>query len=150
MFQRMLATVALWAALVATSSAADGLVEKSSPYGVAETMNRLEAAVKQRGLQVFLRLDHAAGAAKIGRTLKPAELLVFGNPQGGTPFMECAQSVGIDLPIKALVWEDSAGQVRLGYNDPAFLAKRHGVPACPAADGMSKALSGIADGVVAK
>lgn len=85
-------------------------------------MDRLEDGVKQRGLVVFARIDHAAGASKIGKTLRPTELLIFGNPQGGTPFMECAQSVGIDLPLKALVWEDAMGKVWISYNEPAFLA----------------------------
>ena len=112
-------------------------------------MDRLEAQAKQAGLNIFARIDHAAGAAKIGKKLRPTEVLIFGNPQGGTPFMECAQTVGIDLPLKALVWEDAAGQVWLGYNDPAYLAKRHTVPECPVAGNMAKALAGIAQAAVA-
>ena len=144
--------IAAIAVLLATSfcHAADGLIAVKSPYSTKATMDRLETQVKQRGLNVFLRIDHSVGAAKIGKTLRPTELLVFGNAQGGTPFMECAQSVGIDLPLKALVWEDSTGQVWLGYNDPAFLAKRHEVPACPVAANMSKALAGIAEATIAK
>jgi len=140
------------AVLLVTSvcQAADGLIAVKSPHSAKATMDRLEELVKRRGLNVFLRIDHAAGAAKIGTKLRPTELLVFGNPQGGTPFMECAQSVGIDLPLKALVWEDASGQVWLGYNDPAFLAKRHEVPACPVAPNMSKALAGIAEAATAK
>ncbi len=133
-----------------TTHAADGLVAVKSPHSALETMNRLEATVKQRGLNVFARIDHAAGAAKVGKTLRPTELLIFGNPQGGTPLIECAQTAGIDLPLKALVWQDDAAQVWLGYNDPAFLAQRHGVPACPAADGLRKALAGLAEAVVAR
>jgi len=106
------------------AGAADGLVAVKSPHGVKETIDRFEAAAKSRGLNVFLRVDHAAGAKKIGKDLRPTELLVFGNPQGGTPLMECAQSAGIDLPLKALAWQDAAGQVWLGYNDPKFLASR--------------------------
>jgi uncharacterized protein (DUF302 family) len=130
--------------------AADGLVALKSAHGAKETMDRLESAVKQRGLNVFARLDHAAGAAKIGKQLRATELLIFGNPQGGTPFMECAQSVGIDLPLKALVWQDESGQVWLGYNDPAYLAARHGVAQCPAAAGLKKALAGFAQQAVSK
>lgn len=130
--------------------AADGLVALKSPHNAKDTMNRLEEIVKQRGLNVFLRLDHAAGAAKVGKTLRPTELLVFGNPKGGTPLMECAQSAGIDLPLKALVWEDAAGQVWLGYNDPAYLAKRHDAADCPAAANLSKALGGLAEAAVAR
>lgn len=135
---------------LATSHAADGLVSVGSPYDPKVTMDRLEAQVKQRGLNVFIRVDHAAGAAKIGRTLRPTELLVFGNPQGGTPFMECAQSVGIDLPLKALVWQDAAGKVWLGYNDPAYVARRHDTSACPVVADMAKALDAIAQATVAK
>jgi uncharacterized protein (DUF302 family) len=132
------------------AQAAEGLVSVKSPYSAKETMDRLEAAVKQRGLNVFARIDHAAGAAKIGRSLRSTEVLIFGNPQGGTPFMECAQSVGIDLPLKALVWEDGNAQVWLGYNDPEFLAKRHEVPNCPAVANLRKALAGLAEATVAK
>ncbi len=130
--------------------AADGVIAVKSPRGAKETMNLVEELAKQKGLNVFARIDHAAGAAKIGKSLRPTELLIFGNPQGGTPFMECAQSVGIDLPLKVLVWEDASGQVWLGYNDPAFLAQRHGAAQCPAVGGLSKALSGLAGEAVAR
>ena len=128
----------------------DGLIAVKSPRNAKDTMNRLEDIVKHRGLNVFARIDHAAGAAKVGKTLRPTEVLVFGNPQGGTPMMECAQSAGIDLPLKALVWEDASAQVWLGYNDPAWLAQRHGVPQCPVVPNLQKALSGIADAAVAR
>ena len=134
---------------VACAAAADGLVALKSPYGAQVTMDRLEAQVKQRGLSVFARIDHAAGAAGVGKTLRPTAVLIFGNPQGGTPFMECAQSMGIDLPLKALVWEDASAQVWLGYNDPAWLAKRHEVTACPAAENLRKVLGGLAEATVA-
>ncbi len=129
---------------------AEGLIAIKSPYTARETMNRFEENAKQRGLNVFARIDHAAGAAKIGKTLRPTEVLLFGNPQGGTPFMECAQSVGIDLPLKALAWEDAQGQVWLGYNDPAFLAQRHGVPQCPSVAGLGMALSALVEATVAR
>jgi uncharacterized protein (DUF302 family) len=141
------------ALLLATSSAvfgAEGLVTVKSPYPAADTMNRLEETARQRGLNVFARIDHAAGAAKIGKALRPTEVIIFGSPAGGAPFMECTQSVGIDLPLKALVWEDAAGQVWLGYNDPAYLAQRHGVPQCPAAGALTKALAGLAETVVGR
>ncbi len=140
----------LLVALSATAFGADGLVAVKSPYDAKQTMNRLEELVKQRGLTVFARIDHAAGAAKIGKTLRPTELLIFGNPQGGTPFMECAQTAGIDLPLKALVWEDASAQVWLGYNDPAFLAKRHEVPDCAVAANLAKALAGLGAAATAK
>jgi uncharacterized protein (DUF302 family) len=134
----------------AAAFAADGLVTAKSPYNAKDTMNRLEDQVRKRGLIVFARIDHAAGASKIGKSLHPTELLIFGNPQGGTPFMECAQTAGIDLPLKALVWEDNSAQVWLGYNDPAYLAARHGVPQCAVVENLQKALAGIADAVVAR
>ena len=141
---------ALLVAASTVAAAADGLIELKSPHSAAVTMTRLEDAARQRGLTVFARIDHAAGAAKIGKTLRPTEVIIFGNPQGGTPLMECAQSAGIDLPLKALVWEDAAAQVWLGYNDPAYLAQRHGAPQCAAAEGLRKALAGLADAAVAK
>lgn len=144
----VLATVALLSAHFAVS-AADGLIAVKSPHSAQVTMNRLEAIVKERGLIVFARIDHAAGAAKVGKTLRPTELLIFGNPQGGTPFIECAQTVGIDLPLKALVWEDASAQVWLGYNDTAYLAKRHEVPDCAVAANLTKAVAGMAGAAVA-
>ena len=93
--------------------------------------------------------SHAAVAAKIGKTLRPTEVLIFGNPQGGTPLMECAQTAGIDLPLKALVWEDASKQVWLGYNDPVYLAQRHGAPQCAVTENLRKALSGLAQAATA-
>lgn len=129
--------------------AADGLVTVQSPLAPRAAMDKLEAVVKERGLTVFARIDHAAGAAKIGKSLRPTELLIFGNAQGGTPLMECAQSIGIDLPLKALVWEDTDGRTWVSYNDPAFLAQRHGVPECPAAGNLRQALSRLIGAAVA-
>jgi uncharacterized protein (DUF302 family) len=141
--------LALLVSLAGTATAADGLVALKSPHDAKTTMDRLEAQVKQRNLTVFARIDHAAGAATVGKTLRPTQLLIFGSPQGGTPFMECAQSVGIDLPLKALVWEDASAQVWLGYNDPAYLAQRHGAAACPVVDNLRKALDALAQAAVA-
>lgn len=149
---KIIRSLALVACLLVSSAAfaADGLVSLKSPYSAKDTMNRLEEIVKQRGLNVFARIDHAAGAAKIGKSLRPTEVIIFGNPQGGTPFMECAQSVGIDLPLKALVWEDASSQIWLGYNDPAYLGQRHGVPQCAVIEDLRKALAGIAEAAVAR
>jgi uncharacterized protein (DUF302 family) len=147
MTRKLVALILATAALAA--SAADGLVRLKSPHNAQDTMGRLESVVKQRGLKVFARIDHAAGAANIGKSLRPTEVLIFGNPQGGTPFMECAQTGGVDLPLKALVWEDAAGQTRLGHDDPRFLAQRHGVAQCPVAANLVKALAGIAQAAVA-
>jgi uncharacterized protein (DUF302 family) len=146
----LVSALLLLGTLAAPAIAADGLIAVKSPYSAKETMTRLEDTVKARGLNVFARVDHMAGAAKIGKTLRPTEVLIFGNPQGGTPLMECAQSIGIDLPLKALVWEDAAAQVWVGYNDPAYLAKRHAAVDCAAVANVSKALAGVVDAVVAK
>ena len=137
--------------LLSTSTwAADGLIAIKSPHSSKATMDRLEDLAKQKGMMIFARIDHAAAAAKIGKKLRSTELLIFGNPQGGTPFMECNQTVGIDLPLKALVWEDASGQVWLGYNDPGFIATRHGVSQCPAVENMRKALAGFAQTTVSQ
>jgi uncharacterized protein (DUF302 family) len=145
---RTLAALALSAA-APLAWAADGLIDIQSPHKAKATMDRLETLVKERGLNVFARIDHAAGASKIGKTLRPTELLIFGNPQGGTPFMECAQTVGIDLPLKALVWDDANGQTWLSYNDPAYLGQRHGAASCPSVEGLRKALAGLGQAAVA-
>ncbi len=131
------------------TQAADGLITAKSSYTAKATMDRFEDFAKQKGMKVFARIDHTAGAAKVGKTLRPTVVLIFGNPKGGTPFMQCAQTVGIDLPMKALVWEDVTGQVWLGYNDPAYIAVRHCVTECPVVSGLSKVLSGLAEKTVA-
>jgi uncharacterized protein (DUF302 family) len=104
-----------------------GLVTIQSRFGAAETINRLIDAVQRAGLLVFARIDHAAGARDVGATLRPTELLIFGNPKGGTPLMQDRQLAGIDLPVKALAWEDEHGKVWLSYNDPHWIAERHGL-----------------------
>src|SRR5262245_37466493 len=107
--------------------AAKGLITIESRFGPEETMNRFEAEVRARGMTVFAHIDHAAGAAAAGLSLRPTELLIFGNARAGTPLMQSAQTLGIDLPLKALVWQDESGAAWLSYNDPAFLAQRHGL-----------------------
>jgi uncharacterized protein (DUF302 family) len=106
--------------------AAEGLVTIRSSYGPEETMNRFETEVRAKGMTVFAHVDHAAGAAAVGMSLRPTDLLIFGNAKGGTPLMQSVQTIGIDLPLKALVWQDAAGTTWLSYNDPSWLAKRHG------------------------
>jgi uncharacterized protein (DUF302 family) len=107
--------------------AADGLTTIPSSYGPKDTMNRLEAAVNAKGMTIFARIDHAAGASAAGLSLRPTEVLIFGNAKGGTPLMQSVQTIGLDLPLKALVWQDISGKTWLSYNDPAWLAKRHGL-----------------------
>ncbi len=127
----------------------NGVQGMKSPYSATETMSRLEAQVKQRGFVVAARVDHAAAAARAGRTLRPTELLIFGNPQAGTPLMECVQVAGIDLPMKALVWVDVQQQVWLAYNDPVWLLHRHSASACPAAEQLAKTLEAMAQATIA-
>jgi uncharacterized protein (DUF302 family) len=103
----------------------NGLTTLPSIHSAKETMDRLEADVKAKSLTVFARLDHAAGAKEAGMQLRPTELLIFGNAKGGTPLMQALQTTGIDLPLKALVWEDAGGKVWLSYNEPAWIAQRH-------------------------
>jgi uncharacterized protein (DUF302 family) len=136
-------------AAAASATSPDGLVTLVSPRSAKDTMDRLEASVKEKGFAVVARVDHAAGATRVGKSLRPTELLIFGNPAGGTLLMECSQTAGIELPLKALVWSDAAGKTMLSYNDPTYITKRHNAPACAAAAGMSNALGGIMKAVVA-
>jgi uncharacterized protein (DUF302 family) len=106
---------------------ADGLITISSAFSAEETMRRLQAEVRAKGMTVFARIDHAAGASEAGLSLRPTDLLIFGAAKGGTPLMQAAQTIGIDLPLKALVWQDEEGRTYLSYNDPSFLARRHGI-----------------------
>ena len=145
----LFAAVAL-AGCASTADPGNGLIAVKSPYTAAETATRLEAQVKQRNLAVVARVDHAAAAQRINQTLRPTEVFIFGNPQAGTPLMICAQGVGIDLPMKALVWVDAQQQVWLAYNDPVWLVRRHGGADCPAAENVRKALAAIAEATVAK
>ena len=126
--------------------AVDGLTSIASSFGPNETMNRLEAQVKARGMTVFARIDHAAGAVEAGLSLRPTEVLIFGNAKTGTPLMQAVQTIAIDLPLKALVWQDASGDTWLSYNDPAWLAQRHrlGHDAEAVIGGMAVALGAIA------
>ena len=125
---------------------ADGLITIRSGFGPKETMNRLEEQVRAKGMTVFAHIDHAAGAEAVGMKLRPTDLLIFGAAKGGTPLMQAQQEVGIDLPLKALVWQDEAGTTFLSYNDPAYITRRHGLgeAAKPAVEAMSAALKAIA------
>jgi uncharacterized protein (DUF302 family) len=133
----------LWGAY---AMAAGGLITVPSSYGPKETMDRLETEVTAKGMTIFACIDHAAGAAQVGLPLRPTELLIFGSAKSGTPLMQSNQEIGIDLPLKALVWEDAAGKTWLSYNDPSWLAKRHGLGPnmIPPIDAMVAALSAVA------
>ncbi|WP_158671334.1 DUF302 domain-containing protein [Bradyrhizobium guangdongense] len=149
---RLSALIGILALIIATCSwetlamAADGLITIKSAFGPEDTMTRLEAEVRAKGLTVFAHVDHAAGAAAVSLPLRPTDLIIFGNARGGTPLMQQAQTIGIDLPLKALVWQDEQGATFLSYNDPAYLAGRHGVgePAKAAITAMTSALHAIA------
>jgi uncharacterized protein (DUF302 family) len=117
----------------------NGLITTPSQRGAKETMDRLEAAVTAAGMTVFARIDHAAGAAEAGLTMLPTEVLILGNAKGGTPLMQSRATIGIDLPLKMLVWQDAQGQTWLTHNDPHYLAQRHGIGA--AADGIIATMS---------
>ncbi len=105
----------------------EGLTTVPSHFAPKETMDRVETEIGERGMNVFARIDHAAGAAEAGLTLRPTELIIFGNARGGTPLMQPNQTVGIDLPLKALVWQDAAGKTLISYNEPSWIAQRHWV-----------------------
>jgi uncharacterized protein (DUF302 family) len=119
----------------------DGLTTVASSFSPKETLDRLEAQIKAKGLTVFARVDHAAGAAAVGMALRPTEVVLFGNARGGTPLMQDMQTVGIDLPLKVLVWQDAAGKTWLSYNEPIWIAHRHGLGG--ASDGLLKAMTGL-------
>ncbi|HUB02231.1 MAG TPA: DUF302 domain-containing protein [Terriglobales bacterium] len=105
-----------------------GIVDLPSRYSVPETVNRLQAILKENGVTVFALVDHSGEAAKVGLEMRPTQLLIFGNPKGGTPLMVAAPSCAIDLPLKALAWQDAQGKVWLSYNSPEYLQQRHGIP----------------------
>ena len=128
--KRILASLSLALAVSLPAQAAEGLVSVRSAHDVATTVERFLAALEANGLKVFARIDHAAGAAGVGKELGPTRVVIFGNPKVGTPLMQCARTVAIDLPQKALVWRDEDGRVWFSYNDPQYLADRHGVGEC--------------------
>ena len=121
----------------------DGLITVASRFSVGETVDRLASIVTSRGMRVFARVDHAAGAADVGMDLRPTDLLVFGSPRGGTPLMQDRQTAGIDLPLKALAWEDADGRVWLTWNDAEWIAGRHGLGA-DSRDAVQAAAAGVA------
>ena len=110
-------------------AAGSGVVRIDSHHAVAQTAERLEALLKERGIQIFAHLDFAADAARAGLTMRPEQMLIFGSPKAGTPLMQAEPVVGLDLPLKALIWEDANGHVTIAYNDPQYILRRHGLPA---------------------
>jgi len=143
--QKILFTILAVFFIVSPAVAGDGLISVKSSHDVKVTADRLEDILKQKGMTVFIRIDHSAGAKKVGKQLRPTELVVFGNPKVGTPLMQCSQSVAIELPQKALIWQDDKGQAWLTYNDPNYLAQRHGLSDCTEViKKVEKALSNFA------
>jgi uncharacterized protein (DUF302 family) len=116
----------------------NGIIHLPSPYSVPETFKRLESLVAGRGLPILARIDHSGDAAKVGLNMKPTQLLIFGNAKAGTPVMQASPTAALDLPLKALVWEDADGKVWLSYNSPEYLKQRHNIP-----DDLLKNISGI-------
>jgi uncharacterized protein (DUF302 family) len=127
---RTLLSAALFTLAIPTAFANNGLIRVKSAHNVKVTADRLEQILNDKGMTVFVRIDHSAGAKHVGEVLRPTELIIFGNPKVGTPLMQCSQSAAIDLPQKALISQDEKGQVWLTYNSPDYLVKRHNIKGC--------------------
>jgi uncharacterized protein (DUF302 family) len=128
-----------------SGSAESGLINVKSFHDVKNTADRLDNILREKGMTIFVRINHTEGARKVGKELRPTELVIFGNPKVGTPLMQCGQTAAIDLPQKALIWQDENGQVWLTYNDPHYLATRHGIEGCQAVlDKVKNALKNFA------
>ena len=131
--------------------AADGVIKVKSAFSVAETADRMENVLNKKGMTIFKRIKHSEGAAKVGITLRETELIIFGNPKVGSPLMKCQQSVAIDLPQKALIWQDKKDKVWISYNDPQYLKKRHNIKGCEEVlSKVEKALAGITKAAATK
>ena len=143
--RQILYTITALFLLASLAYADNGIINVKSSHDVKATADRLENVLKQKGMTVFIRINHTEGAQKVGQKLRPTELVIFGNPKVGTPLMQCRQSTAIDLPQKALIWEDEKGQVWLSYNDPNYLVERHGITECAEViKKIEKALSNFA------
>lgn len=128
--RQILVILTLFSVFAGPVYADDGLISVKSQHDVKTTADRLETVLRDKGMTLFIRIDHAQGAQKVGKALRPTELVIFGNPGVGTPLMQSGQTTAIDLPQKALIWEDAAGDVWFTYNDPEYLVKRHGITGC--------------------
>ena len=135
---------------IAQATAPTGLIVKSSPYSVEETETRFKQILEDRGLNVFATVDHAQNASGVGLELRPTRVVIFGNPNVGTPLMQCQQTIAIDLPQKVLIWEDEQGQVQLAYNDPQYLGGRHRLDGCgvEAIKTITGALNNLTNGAI--
>ena len=130
---------------------AEGVISVESNHSVGETADRLEGILKEKGMKVFNRIKHSDGANSVGVQLNPTELVIFGNPKVGAPLMKCQQTVAIDLPQKALIWQDDGGKVWITYNEPGYLQSRHSISGCEEVlSKVEKALAGITNAAAAK
>ena len=131
--------------------AADGLISVQSDFSVEETTHRLENILNEKGMTIFNQINHSDAAHKVGVDLRETRLVIFGNPKVGSPLMQCQQSVAIDLPQKAIVWQDDKSKVWISYNDPRYLVKRHNIIGCEEViTKIEKALSGITNAAAKK
>ena len=144
---KIMLTLVFLMGMATFSFAAQGVINNPSPYDVTTTADRLENLLQKKGMTLFIRIDHSDAAKKVGVDIRPTELLIFGNPKVGSPLMQCRQDVAIDLPQKALIWEDESGKTFLSYNDPAYLKERHQIKGCAQVlEKISKALANFAQG----
>ena len=147
--KKCILVIALLLLSCTVSMATDGLITKTSQHSVQQTMDTLEKIVRDKGFTVVARINHGAAAASVDANLRPTEVLIFGKPQLGSKLMQSNQTIGIDLPVKVIVWEDANGTVNLGYNDPSWLSKRHGITdKDPVFAKMTGALKKITDAAV--
>lgn len=136
--RKQLTGLALTALITTPALADNGIITVQSNHDVATTADKLESVLGQKGMTVFTRINHAEGAKKANLELRPTEVVIFGNPKIGTPLMLCSQTTALDLPQKALIWEDEKGQTWLSYNDPEYLKERHNIEGCDAVIGKVK------------
>lgn len=145
MTKAILAALSILSFAAIPVAAADGVINVHSTFSVKETADRMESILNEKGMIIFNRIKHSEGAGKVGVELRKTELIIFGNPKVGSPLMKCQQSVAIDLPQKALIWEDDKAEVWISYNDPRYLQKRHNISGCEKViSKIEKALTGIA------
>jgi len=131
--------------------AAEGLINVQSDFNVKETTERLESILNEKGMTIFNQINHSDAAQKVGVELRETRLIIFGNPKVGSPLMQCQQSVAVDLPQKAIIWEDDKSKVWISYNDPRYLGKRHNIIGCDEViSKVEKALSGITKAAATK
>ena len=142
--KKLILTAMLILFIAIPAEAADGMINVKSKFNVEETASRMESILNEKGMTVFNRVMHSEAASKVGIDLRETELIIFGNPKVGSPLMKCQQTVAIDLPQKALIWEDAKSRVWISYNDPRYLEKRHNISGCEeVVSKIEKALAGI-------